>query len=199
MNFSRRIFSVAMKNWRMILVPALFIGVLLEAPRALTQSKPGLTLTTTAFEDGGVIPSKYTAAAATPVSPELKWANAPDGSVTFALLLHDPDTSVNKTPTEILHWMIFNIPAEAHGLPESVPAQPKLSDGAVQGKNYLHKAGYAGPGAPSAGPSHHYTFELFALDTKLNLGPEATQAEVLKAMSGHILDKGVLVGRFHLP
>jgi Raf kinase inhibitor-like YbhB/YbcL family protein len=188
-----------MKKRSMILIPALLLGALLHTSRALPQSKPGLSLTTTAFEDGGVIPIKYTAAAAAPISPELNWTNAPGGTASFALLVHDPDTSINKTAAEILHWMIFDIPADAHGLPESIPAQAILSDGTVQGRNYTRKIGYAGPGAPAPGPPHHYTFELFALDTKLSLGPEATQAQVLKAMDGHILDKGVLVGRFHLP
>src|SRR5271166_5587995 len=187
-----------MQKWSMILIPTLLLVMLLQATQALTQSKPGLSLRTSAFEDGGTIPDKYTAAATMPVSPELNWANAPDRTVSFALLVHDPDTSVNKTTTVILHWMIFNIPADVHGLPEGIPAQAKLSDGAVQGRNYTRKVGYAGPGAPARGPSHHYTFELFALDTKLSLGPEAIQAQLLKAMDDHILDKGILVGRFHL-
>jgi phosphatidylethanolamine-binding protein (PEBP) family uncharacterized protein len=73
----------------------------------------------------------------------------------------------------------------------------QLSDGSVQAKNLRGGVGYVGPGAPAGGPHHHYTFELFALDTKLDLGPDAAQADVLKAIDGHILGKGVLVGRFH--
>jgi hypothetical protein len=80
-----------------------------------------------------------------------------------------------------------------------VPAVAQLPDGSVQSLNQSKKVGYMGMGAAAVGPYHHYTFELYALDTKLSLGPDATQADVLNAMEGHILMKGVLVGRFHRP
>jgi Raf kinase inhibitor-like YbhB/YbcL family protein len=92
---------------------------------------------------------------------------------------------------------VFNIPGSARELPEGVPANAQMSDGAIQAKNRRGTVGYMGPGAPAAGPDHHYTFELFALDTKLDLGADATRADVLKAIDGHIVGKGVLVGRFH--
>ena len=169
-------------------------------PNALAQAEPGLTLTTPAFDDGGIIPIKYTAAnPGPPVSPKLTWAHVPEGTLSYVLLERDPDTSVNKTTAEILHWMIFNIPGAARELPEGIPAQAQFPDGAIQGLNYSKKVGYIGMGAPAPGPYHHYTFELFALDTKLRLGPNATEAEVLTGMDGHVLAKGVLVGRFHLP
>jgi Raf kinase inhibitor-like YbhB/YbcL family protein len=189
--------------WRMKLVlPSALAAFATVAcsPGAAAQARPGLTLSTTAFEDGGIIPDKYTAAAgAATVSPRLTWSHVPDGVVTFVLLEHDPDTSVNKTTAEILHWMTFNIPGATRELPEGVPVQAHRPDGSIQGLNYLHKPGYAGMGAPAPGPDHHYTFELFALDTKLNLGPSATQTDLLKAMDGHIIGKAVVVGRFHLP
>ncbi|HEV2274319.1 MAG TPA: YbhB/YbcL family Raf kinase inhibitor-like protein [Acidobacteriaceae bacterium] len=177
------------------------------APRAAAQAapaaapaKPGLTLTTSAFEDGGIIPNQYTqAASGTPVSPALEWSHVPDGTVSFALILHDPDTALTRTTNEVLHWLIFNIPGTAHSLPEGVPASAQLPDGSIQGKNTRGGVGYLGMGAAAAGPYHHYTYELFALDTKLSLGPDATRADVLKAMDGHVLGKGVLVGRFHRP
>jgi Raf kinase inhibitor-like YbhB/YbcL family protein len=93
--------------------------------------------------------------------------------------------------------MAFNIPGTSMGLPEGVPTNATLADGTIQAKNRRGLVGYLGPGAPAVGPYHHYTFELFALDTKLSLGPDATRADVLAAMDGHILGKGVLVGRFH--
>lgn len=165
------------------------------APKA--PPKPGLTITSTAFEDGGIIPAKYTQADSNPVSPKLEWTNVPAGTVTFALILHDPDVALQKKTDDVLHWMIFNIPGTAHELPEAVPANAQTSDGAVQAKNLRGGVGFMGPGAPAVGPYHHYTFELFALDTKLDLGADATRADVLKAIDGHILGKGVLVGRFH--
>lgn len=176
------------------------MGTVAQNPAAPPPGKPRMALTTTAFLDGSIIPANYTQAAkGTPVSPSLMWTNVPDGTVSFALILHDPDTSLNKTTNEVLHWMIFNIPGTARSLPEGVPAQAQLPDGSIQALNQSHKIGYMGMGAAAPGPYHHYTFELFALDTKLSLGPDATQADVLKAMDGHILMKAVLVGRFHRP
>jgi Raf kinase inhibitor-like YbhB/YbcL family protein len=180
------------------------MGMVAQAPAPaapLAPAKPGLTLTTTAFEDGGIIPNKYTIAAmpATAVSPELKWTHVPDGTVSFALILTDPDTSLLHTTDEVLHWLIFNIPGTATGLPEGVANDAQLPDGSVQGLNRAKRVGYMGMGMGSAGPYHHYTWELYALDTKLTLGPDATRADVLAAMNSHILGKGVLVGRFHRP
>lgn len=159
---------------------------------------PGLTLTTTAFTDGGEIPAKYTQSDPNAVSPKLEWTNVPPGTASFVLILHDPDTALQRKIDDVLHWMIFNIPGSARELPEGVPAgTAKLPDGTIQAKNLRGNPGYMGPGAPAAGPQHHYTFELFALDTKLDLGPDTTRADVLTSMQGHILGKAVLVGRFH--
>lgn len=191
-----------MKRMMMITMVALLtpsIGLRAQTP-ATAPSRPNLTLTTTAFEDGGIIPNRYSmAASGDPVSPKLTWTYVPEGTVSFALILHDPDTAMMKTTKEVLHWLIFNIPGDARELPEGVPAQAQLPDGAIQALNRAKKIGYMGMGAGAAGPYHHYTFELFALDTKLSLGPDATQTDVLNAMDGHILGKGVLVGRFHRP
>ena len=169
---------------------------------ALAQDKkaaprPGLTLTTSAWPDGGEIPQKYTQSVPNPVSPKLEWTNVPSGTVAFVLHMHDPEVAMQKSTNDMLHWMVLNIPAEKHELAEGVAADPKLSDGSIQIKNGGNTVGYRGPGAPAQGPHHHYTFELFALDTKLDLGPDATRADVMKAIDGHILGKGVMVGRFH--
>ena len=158
---------------------------------------PGLTITSPDFEDGGVIPNKFTQADPMPVSPKLDWTHVPAGTMSFAIILHDPDVAIQRKTDDVLHWMIFNIPGTATGLPGGVAATAKLDDGSINAKNLRGGVGYMGPGAPPAGPYHHYTFELFALDTKLDLGPDASRAEVLAAMQGHILGKGVLEGRFH--
>ena len=158
---------------------------------------PGLTLTTSAFPDGGEIPAKYTQSDPSPVSPKLEWTSVPPNTAAFVLIMHDPDVALRKTTDDVLHWMVINIPGTARELGEGVPANAQLPDGTVQAQNIMKKTGYLGPGAPPQGPMHHYTFELFALDTKLELGPDATRADVLKAMDGHILGKGVMMGRFH--
>jgi hypothetical protein len=168
-----------------------------QNPQTATVASPGLTLMTTAFEDGAIIPARYTRAVENPVSPKLEWTNVPRNTVSFTLILHDPDMAASGLVEDTLHWIAFNIPGTAVGLPEAMPPTAKLPDGTIQGKGSHGDVGFRGPGAAAPGPFHHYTFELFALDTKLDLGPEASRADVLKAMNGHILGKAVLVGRFH--
>jgi Raf kinase inhibitor-like YbhB/YbcL family protein len=164
---------------------------------------PPLLMTTTAFEDGGVIPDKYTQKAGpNAVSPELKWSQVPMGTQSFVLILHDPEPVLQRSSkTDVLHWLVWNIPATSTGLPEGV-MQGELADGTRQLS--LRGQGYMGPGAP-AGPYHHYTFELYALDTKVDVpqppaqGANANEVrtKVFDAMDGHVLGKAVLVGRFH--
>jgi Raf kinase inhibitor-like YbhB/YbcL family protein len=158
---------------------------------------PGLTLSTPGFEDGGIIPNKYSQADPNPVSPKLEWKNVPAGTATFVLIMHDPDVALQKKTDDVLHWMAFNIPGTAKELPEGMPATATMPDGTIQAKNLRGAVGFMGAGAGAAGPYHHYTWDLFALDTKLDLGPDATRADVIKAMDGHILGKAILMGRFH--
>ena len=161
---------------------------------------PPLIMTTTAFEDGGVIPNKYTQADPMPVSPALSWSQVPPGTQSFVLLFHDPEPVLNKSAKmDITHWLVWNIPATSTGLPENVPAGD-LPDGTRQVS--LRQASYMGPGA-GPGPYHHYTFELYALDAKIDVPtgtPQQaadTRTAVFNAMEGHVLGKAVLVGRFH--
>jgi Raf kinase inhibitor-like YbhB/YbcL family protein len=161
---------------------------------------PSMVLTSPAFADGTDIPAKYTQLAGDMVvSPELNWTNAPINTQSFVLLMHDVDVTRNRTTEDQTHWLVWNIPATAKGLPENVPAQPTLQDGTVQGLNGVDKIGYRGPGAPAIAPKHHYTFELFALDKKLDLRSDTPRADVIKALNGHILGKAVCVGFFHRP
>jgi Raf kinase inhibitor-like YbhB/YbcL family protein len=168
-----------------------------QGAAAKPPAGPGFALTTPAFPDGGEIPPRFTQSDPKAVSPRLEWTNVPAGTVSFVLILHDPDVAMKRALEDVLHWMVINIPGTATGLPENVPATAQLPDGTIQPKNMRGAVGYMGPGAPAPGPHHHYTFELFALDTRLDLGAEATRADVLKAIDGHILGKAVLVGRFH--
>jgi Raf kinase inhibitor-like YbhB/YbcL family protein len=159
-------------------------------------SKQGFTLTTTAFDDGGVIPAKYTHSVPNPISPNLDWTNVPENTISFVLIVHDLNVAIDKRSEDALHWAAFNIPGTATGLPENVPASPQLPDGTIQLKVIRGLVGYFGPGAPP-GPYYHYNFDIYALDTKIDLGPDATRADLLKAIDGHILGKAVPVGRFH--
>ena len=167
---------------------------------------PPMTLTITGFPDGGQIPVRFSQAAegAAPgegTSPAINWANVPAGTQSFVLHMHDMDVARNRTTDDQAHWVVWNIPATATGLPEGVPKGSQLKDGSFQ----ISATGpvYRGPGAPANGPMHHYMFELFALDTKLDVQPTAdafeTRANVLKAIQGHILGKAVYGGLFKRP
>jgi len=161
---------------------------------------PAMTLKTTAFADGGQIPAKYTQAGEQ-VSPALTWTNTPPNTASFVLHMHDLEVARNRTTDDQVHWLVWNIPASATGLPEGVPQGADLKDGSHQ----ISASGpvYRGPGAPATGPMHHYTFEIYALDTKLDVPAAAdafeTRTNVMKAMQGHILGKAVYMGLFHRP
>jgi len=105
--------------------------------------------------------------------------------------MEDPDAPVGI----FVHWVIYNIPADATGLPEKVPQEPNLEDGTVQGVNDLGKVGYNGP-CPPAGKPHRYYFILRALDTELDLPPKSRKGELEKAMEGHVLGETTLMGTF---
>jgi Raf kinase inhibitor-like YbhB/YbcL family protein len=158
---------------------------------------PAMTLTTTAFPDGGQIPTKYTQSGAQ-ISPALTWTNAPPNTASFVLHMHDPDVARNRTTDDQVHWLVWNIPGSATGLPEGVPQGADLKDGSRQ--TSASGPVYRGPGAPANGPMHHYTFEVYALDTKLDVAPAAdafeTRTAVMKAMQGHVIGKAVYMGLF---
>ena len=179
----------------------------LSATLALPQGKgggkgapkgPGMALTTPDFQDGGIIPDKFTQAVPMPISPKLEWTNVPEGTQSFVLIMHDPDNALNKGTDDVLHWLVFNVPGSARSLPQNMPLDATLPDGTIQAKG-IRSVGYMGPGNAAINPYHHYTWELYALDSKLSLGPDATRADVMKAMEGHTVGKAVLEGRFKRP
>ena len=149
-----------------------------------------LSLSSTAFKEGGQIPQKYTCDGQD-VSPLLAWDEPPQGTKSFALIVDDPDAPVGV----FTHWVLFNLPAIARQLPEAVPTQNQLQDGALQGKNDFRRIGYGGPCPPSGRP-HHYRFILYALDKPLDLKAGASKKEVLDAMKGHLLAQGQLTGTY---
>ena len=160
---------------------------------------PPLQLTVNGFADGAEVPIKYSCSGQPGVSPAMEWKQAPPGTQSFLVLVHDPEPHPGKGLTDITHWLIWNIPATATGLPEGVPAGGTLPDGSHQmkrGNGANAAAAYGGPCAPP-GPDHHYTYEVWALDTKLDVGEDATRADVMKAADGHILGASEWIGKFH--
>ena len=169
-------------------------------------AQPPMTLTIPGFPDGGQFPVKFSQAApgvatGEGTSPAMTWANAPAGTKSFVINMHDMDLARNKTTDDQAHWVVWNIPATATGMPEGVPKGSQLADGSYQ----ISATGpmYRGPGAPATGPFHHYVFELFALDTALDMKPSSdafeTRAKVIAAIQGHILAKAVYGGLFRRP
>jgi Raf kinase inhibitor-like YbhB/YbcL family protein len=155
---------------------------------------PGLTLTSTAWPDGGVIPERH--AGAQGVSPALSWTNVPQGTVEFVLVMNDPEPvrPPLSVSGDILHWMVVKIPANVTSLPEGAGAAESatLPAGARQIQPYR------GPGAPVP-PMHHYTFTLYALNAPLDLAENADRAAVMAAMEGKVLARGIFTGRYVRP
>jgi len=143
-----------------------------------------IPLSSPAFSDGGVIPTRHTCDGED-LSPQLDWQNIPAATRSLALIADDPDAPMGTW----VHWVLFDIPPDVTGLPEGVKGI------GIQGKNDSRRLGYAGP-CPPKGPAHRYYFKLYALDTTLGLKEGATKADVEKAMQGHILAQGQLMGKY---
>jgi Raf kinase inhibitor-like YbhB/YbcL family protein len=150
-----------------------------------------LQLTSLAFNHGGEIPARYTCDGAE-VSPDLAWSDAPPGTRSFALVVDDPDAPDPRAPKAVyVHWVLYNIPASASGLPEGVK-KSDLPAGTIEGVNDGRRTGYGAP-CPPVG-RHRYFHKLYALDTELpNLGA-ATKKDLMRAMHGHVLESAELMG-----
>ena len=165
---------------------------------AIPMATSTLTLTSAAFENGGLIPAKYTCDEDRTLSPQISIAGVPAETKSLALVMDDPD--VPKALHADLpaqaggmfdHWVLFNIPPQTTGIPEGGSA-------GIAGRNGAGNNAYTGPcPPPQYEPSEHrYFFKLYALDTELALQAGASKAEVEEAMHGHILDEVQLMGRY---
>lgn len=148
-----------------------------------------MKITSASFEEGGMIPSKYTCDGQN-ISPQLSWTGIPKGTKSVALLCDDPDAPVG----DWVHWLIFNIPPLLTDLKENIHIGKNLENGAIQGLNDFKKNGYGGPCPP--GETHRYFFKLYALDSILTEDPNMTKAKFLKEISGHILGEAQLMGKY---
>ena len=142
-----------------------------------------------AFEDGGIVPLKYSFYGANTL-PDFKLSNLPDGTQSIAIILHDLDVAPAFNSDDNLHWLAWNIPAT---VPVTQIEEGKLPEGSVNGRNGRP---YMGMGAPNGPRYHHYVFEFYALDSKLDLPVSGGRAELLEAMKGKVLAKAAYVGRF---
>ncbi|HPC94332.1 MAG TPA: YbhB/YbcL family Raf kinase inhibitor-like protein [Sedimentisphaerales bacterium] len=148
-----------------------------------------ISVSSPAFQEGGMIPAKYTCDG-DDLSPPLQWAEVPEAAKSIALICDDPDAPVGTW----VHWVMWNIPPSVADLTEGVPPQPELPDGSRQGISDFGRPGYGGPCPPSG--THRYYFTVYALDAMLDLPASTRKADLIKAMKGHILAEGQLMGRY---
>lgn len=153
------------------------------------EKRMAITIASTAFAEGGIIPQQYTCDGSD-ISPPLSWSGVPEGTKSLALISDDPDAPAGTW----VHWVLFNIPPETNELPENVPPDQTLASGARHGVNDFGRLGYGGPCPPSG--THRYYFKLYALDAMLDLSGRVTKADLLSAVAGHILAEGQLMGKY---
>jgi Raf kinase inhibitor-like YbhB/YbcL family protein len=160
-------------------------------------NSPPVTFESPAFAHGDEIPHANTDYG-DGVSPALTWNAVPEGTRSFAIVVEDPDARQNPP---FVHWLLYNLPGDMRELPKSIPPDSPLTEfgGALQGRASNGTIGYFGPRPPTQDEPHHYHFEVFCLDSYLDLGSGADRDQLIKAMAGHVLAKGELVGLYEAP
>jgi Raf kinase inhibitor-like YbhB/YbcL family protein len=167
--------------------------VLLALSRpAGAQSGQKISIASSAFAAGAVIPDLYSCKNPDAGSPPLAWKGIPSDAKTLVLIVKDPDAPNGM----FIHWVVYNLPSTLMGLDGNVPPNEKLASGGLQGANGTGRIGYLGPCPPPGSAPHHYHFELSVLDTALDLKPGATAAQVETAAHGHVIASGELLGTF---
>lgn len=149
---------------------------------------PNMKVASSAFEDGGIIPIKYTSHGDN-VQPSFVISGQPETTVSFAIIFHDIEVAIGGTTNDVTHWLAWNITSAS--IPEG-----SLPDGSVQGANIRGQANYMGSGAPYADRYHHYVFEFYALDDTLDLPEGSTRDQLMEALQGHVVAKAAYVGRY---
>lgn len=151
-----------------------------------------LAVQSAGFGNGAVMAAKFSEYA-DGVSPPLSWA-AVAGAKSYAVVMEDPDAPQKP----FVHWLAWNIPGSTTSLPEGLQEQPRLTEpeGVLQGRNTRGSVGYYGPRPPVGDAAHHYHFQVYALDAVLALPFGSDRDQLLKAIQGHVLAKGEVVGRY---
>ncbi len=149
-----------------------------------------ITMSSSSFQEGTAIPRAHTCDGED-TSPALRWQGVPKGAKSLALICEDPDAPRGTW----IHWVLWGLPASERFLPERVSRDAKLKSGASQGLSDFKEVGYRGP-CPPPGPPHRYYFRLFALDAMPTLLARASAADLRRAMEGHILAEGAIMGTY---
>lgn len=174
----------------LVVVSFLVAGCSSQTSAPVETGQAALVLTSDAFPAGGAIPVRYTCNG-DGISPPLAWDNVPEGTVSFAMILEDPDAPIGT----FTHWVLYNIPGGQRELPAGLPVKRELEGGAVQGVNGFRKTGYTGP-CPPSGSMHHYVLTLWALDDRLDPPGTVDAGTLKKAVEGHILGSGQLTATY---
>ncbi len=167
----------------------------------LAQAPETITVTSSAFDHHGTVPDEFSAYGDNK-SIDLNWTNLPAGTVQLALICDDPIVvEIGMMPTPFVHWVAYNIPASASGLPAGMPTDAEVMgldglDGMINGLNGTRRSGYFGPRPPANGTLHAYHFRLYALDADLGLEAGLNKDELLAAVDGHVLATGLLMGHY---
>jgi Raf kinase inhibitor-like YbhB/YbcL family protein len=170
-------------------------SVAAQQPAAPPPPPSKFQLKSSAYAEGSMIPTQYSCADPNAASPALSWSNAPAAAVSFAMVMHDTDAAPMKGVMDVTHWIFWNIPATSTSVAAGV--KPDSSpDGIVQGSNVRKVNGFQPPCPPPGATPHHYIFEIYALDAKLDLPAGSARADLLKAMDGHVIGKATYVGLF---
>jgi hypothetical protein len=182
-------------RWVSVALFAIVTATACAPPPDEQGSAAVITLSSASFADG-LIPRKYTCDG-DGSSPALSWTAPPPGTQSYALIMTDLDSPVGHLRRHLFeHWVMYALPADARALPEGIPAQQQLSDGARQGKNGINNIGYAGP-CPHGTSPHRYAFTLYALDSKPDFAGAPNGRDVLQIIHGHVIGRGQLVASFH--
>ena len=152
-------------------------------------------LMSSAYAEGSMIPTQFSCADPNAASPALSWTNPPANTVSFAIVMHDTDAAPMKGVMDVTHWIFWGIPGTSSSVAAGVKPD-SMPDGIMQGVNIRKVNGYQPPCPPPGATPHHYIFEIYALDTKLDLPAGSARADLLKAMDGHVIGKSTYIGIF---
>lgn len=183
-----------------ILVATVF-SFFIAASLSAAEMEDTITVTSSAFDHHGMVPEGNSAYGANE-SIDLSWSNLPEGTVQLALICDDPKVvELGMMPTPFVHWVAYNIPAGASGLPADLTKDAVVSgvaglDGMINGLNGTRRAGYFGPRPPVNGQLHAYHFRIFALDSDLKLAEGLNKDELMEAIDGHVVGTGMLMGHY---
>lgn len=175
----------------------LMSGLLLSQAASTAEMADTITVGSSAFEHHGTVPLANSAYGDN-TAPQITWSNLPEGTVQLALVMDDP---VAPTPEPFVHWVAYNIPADAAELPAGLTKDAAVSDvagleGMINGVNGIRQTGYFGPRPPVDGKLHAYHFRIYALDAALNLPEGLNKQQLLEAIDGHVLGTGMLMGHY---